>query len=224
MTRQSIVRMTSAGFLLGGPFVAAWTLVSPWGSFAGAERGGSVQWVIAHSCHYLAALCLLFGVLGLAVQRLPTAGRWETLAQLYFLFAMWVYGGTGAITSRVWPLISHHAGAIVEPEGAMFKPYPEFLQTLAVPVLAIAVAALLHAMWRARILPLAALVTGAAGAAMFFVPTAPLSPLPWIFFPAAGTLSGLGLAWLGWSLRGGAAPSLAEVPPHARAAREPAAV
>jgi hypothetical protein len=206
MTRQSIVRMTSAGFLLGGPFVAAWTLVSPWGSFAGAERGGSLQWVIAHSCHYLAALCLLFGVVGLAVQRLPAAGWLESVAQLGFVFTMWVYGGTGAITSRVWPLIAHNAGQIVEPQGAMFKPHPEFLQMIAVPVLAGGIAVLLFAMWKARILPLAGLVIGVVGAAMFFVPTEPLAALPWIFFPAAGTLSGLGLAWLGWSLRNGAAP------------------
>ena len=206
MTRQSIVRMTSTGFLLGGAFVAAWTLISPWGSFAGAERGGSAQWVIAHSCHYLAALCLLFGVLGLAVQRLPAAGRWETLAQLFFLFAMWVYGGTGAITSRVWPLIAHHAGGIVEPGGAMFKPLPEFLQTIAVPVLAVGVMVILHATWKARILPLAGLVVGVVGAAMFFVPTEPLAGFPWIFFAGAGALAGLGLAWLGWSLRNGAVP------------------
>jgi len=207
MTRQSIVRMTSAGFLLGGAFVAAWTLVSPWGSFAGAERGGSMQWVIAHSCHYLAALCLLFGVLGLAVQRLPAARWLEAVAQLGFVFTMWVYGGTGAITSRVWPLIAHNAGEIVEPQGAMFKPHPEFLQTIAVPVLAVGIAVLLFAMWKVRILPLVALVVGVVGASMFFVATEPVGTNPWFFFPAAGTLSGLGLAWLGWSLRNGAAPA-----------------
>jgi len=224
MTRQSIVRMTSAGFLLGGPFVAAWTLISPWGSFAGAARGGSMQWVVAHSCHYLAALCLLFGVLGLAVQRLPSAGFGESIAQLGFVFAMWVYGGTGAITSRIWPLISHHAGEIVEPQGAMFKPHPEFLQTVAVPVLALGVAGLLFAMWRARILPLAGLAIGLAGAAMFFVPTDPVGPFPWIFFPGAGTLAGVGLAWLGWSLRRGAVPVAETVRVQPPAARATAAV
>jgi hypothetical protein len=207
MTRQSIVRMTSAGFILGGVFVAGWTLISPWGSFAGAARGGSAQWIAAHSSHYLAALCLTFGLLGLAVQRLPAAGRGEAFAQLLFLFAMWVYGGTGAITSRMWPLIAHHAGEIVEADGAMFKPQPEFLQFIAVPVLAVGVAALLFTMWRARILPLAALVAGVVGAAMFFAPTAPLAGFPWIFFAASGALAGLALAWLGWSLRHGATPA-----------------
>jgi len=206
MTRQNIVRMTSVGFLLGGPFVAAWTLISPWGSFAGAARGGSTQWVIAHSCHYLAALCLLLGVVGLAVQRLAAADWIESIAQLGFVFTMWVYGGTGAITSRVWPLIAHNAGEIVEPQGAMFKPHPEFLQTFAVPTLAIGIMVLLFAMWRAKILPLVGLVIGVVGAAMFFVATEPVGTNPWFFFPAAGTVSGLALAWLGWSLRNGAAP------------------
>jgi hypothetical protein len=204
MTRQSIVRMTSAGFLLGGTLLAAWPLIAPWGSFAGAARGESTRWMVAHGCHYLAALCLLLGILGLAVQRLPIAGRGESVAQLGFVFAMWVWGGTGAITWKIWPLISRHAGAMVEPTGVMFKPHSEFLQTAAVPVLAIGIAGLLFAMWRARLLPLAALVLGVAGAAMFFIPGNPVGPFPWIFFPAAGLLSGLGLVCLGWSLRRGA--------------------
>jgi hypothetical protein len=207
MTRQSIVRMTSAGFLLGGTLLAAWTVISPWGSFAGAERGGSTRWMTAHGCHYLAALCLLFGLLGLAVQRLPIAGRFETVAQLGFVFAMWVWGGTGAITWKIWPMISRNAGAMVEPTGVMFKPHSEFLQTVAVPVLAAGIGVLLFAMWKARLLPLAALVVGVAGAAMFLIPGNPVGPFPWIFFPAAGLLAGLGLVWLGWSLRHGAAPA-----------------
>jgi hypothetical protein len=217
MTRQNIVRMTSFGFLIGGPLVAAWTLISPWGSFAGAEAGGTTQWVIAHTCHYLAALCMLFGLLGLAVQRLPRADKFETVAQLLFLFVMWVYGGTGAITSRVWPIIAHNAGEIVEPTGAMFSPHPEFLQTFAVPALSVGIALMAIAMRRARILPLAGFVIALIGAALFWVPTNPVGNNPWIFFPLAGTFSGIGMGWLGWSLRGGAAP-----PAETVAASQPA--
>jgi hypothetical protein len=207
MTRQSIVRMTSAGFVVGGILLAAWPVIAPWGSFAGAERGGSTRWMVAHACHYLAALCLLLGILGLAVQRLPTAGRGEAVAQLGFVVAMWVWGGTGAITWKIWPIISHNAGALVEPTGVMFKPHSELLQTAAVPVLAVGIAGLLFAMWKARLLPLAALVVGVAGAAMFLLPPDPVGRFPWIVFPAAGLLAGLGLVWLGWSLRHGATPA-----------------
>lgn len=225
MTRPSIVRMTSIGFILGGVFVAGWTLISPWGSFAGADRGGSTQWVVAHASHYLAALSMLFGLLGLAVQRLPAAGKLETGAQLFFLVVMWIYGGTGAMTTALWPLIAHHAGYIVEPTGAMFAPRPELLQTAAVPALSIGIALLLFTMWKVRILPLAGMIVGVLGAALFWVPTAPLSDsIPWIFFPASGTLAGIGLAWLGFSLRNGAAPAAGAVPASPQAARQPAMV
>jgi hypothetical protein len=211
MSRRNIVRMTSAGFVVGGVLVAGWGALSPWGSFAGAARGASEQWVVAHTCHYLAALFLMAGLLGLAVQRLERADAFETVAQLGFLVALWMYGGTGAITSAVWPLIARDAGHIVEPGGAMFHP-PEALSVNAVLALSVALALVAAAMRRARLLPLPAMGLMVLGAALFWFPTAPLRDLPWIFFPAAAVCSGAGLAWLGWSLRDGAVPVAETVP------------
>ncbi|HEX5723867.1 MAG TPA: hypothetical protein VFX98_00300 [Longimicrobiaceae bacterium] len=224
MSPRSIERMTSNGFILGGIFVAGWTLISPCCSFAGAEHGASTQWVIAHTSHYLAALCMLFGILGLCVQRLTQAGKFETIALLGFTFSMWIYGGTGAITSRVWPMIAEHAGFIVEPTGPMFKPIPEPLQVIAVPALAFGVAALGLAMHKAGLFPRAGLMVLLLGAAFFMVPTPPLAPLPWFFFPAAGAVTGLGLVWLGFSLRGGAAPAAFRAESAPRPAGDPVPV
>ncbi len=211
MSPRNVIRMTSAGFVLGGVLVAAWTTISPWGSFAGPHLGASLQWRVAHTCHFLAALCLLFGLVGLAVQRLARADRFEIAAQFTFLVALWVYAGTGAITAFIWPMISQDAGYIVEPNGAMFKPEPEFLAEWAPPLLSIGMALLAIAMRRARLLPLGGLIATLVGAAFFWVPTAPIADFPWIFFAAAGAFAGLGMVWLGLSLRHGATP--AEAPP-----------
>jgi hypothetical protein len=225
MSPRTVIRMTSAGFVLGGVLVAAWTTISPWGSFAGPHLGASLQWRVAHTCHFLAALCLLFGLVGLAVQRLARAGRFEIVAQLSFLVALWVYAGTGAITAFIWPMISEDAGYIVEPNGAMFKPEPEFLSEWAPPLLSIGLALLAIAMRRARLMPLGGLIVTLVGAVFFWVPTAPIADFPWIFFAAAGVFAGLGMVWLGLSLRQGAvAPEAPPVVASVPSAAEPAVV
>lgn len=224
MSPSKVVRMTSAGFVLGGLLTAAWTVSAPWGSFAGAERGASLQWVVSHTFHYLAALCLLLGLLGLAVQRLARADRFETVAQLGLLVAMWVWGGTGAITAAIWPMMSRHAPPMVEPDGAMFSPHPEFLQTAAVPALSIGIALIAIAMRRARFISAPVLALTLVGAALFWVPTDPITSLPWIIFPTAGTLSGIGVALIGLALRNGAAPAAAPAASSPHRAAEPVAV
>jgi len=106
-----------------------------------------------------------------------------------------LFAGTGMFTAFLWPVIARDAPHLAELSGPFFTPpHPMIVVTS----LSYAIGHMLFGFALARAGAIA--TWGAAslvlGGAMLLVPPTPLSPLPWIVFPAGGVVFGIGLASL----------------------------
>jgi len=202
--------LSGVAFVLAGISIALWTLVHPWGSFAGAEVGQSSQWVASHTFHFLAAVFGGFGFLGLVDREVTRASSFERAGFLVAFLGVLVFAGTGVITAFVWPILARLAPSVVAVDGPFFQP-PH-------PVI---VASIVTYFGGHLLLGIALLRAGAvsiwvgacviAGALLLAVPPAPLSPIPWPVFPLGGVVFGLGLVGIGLGLRSGFAIGAQEV-------------
>lgn len=199
-------KLYGVSFLVAGCSVALWTSVHPWGTIAGPGVGGSTQWMISHTFHFLGGLFGAFGLLSLAPRQVG-ADRLERVGFIVAFVGTVMFTGTGIITAFVWPIFAEHAPALTELSGPIFTPpHPVIGAT------AVAFSAGFILLWiaLARQGVLARAVAGPAvlGAVMLVPPPPPLSPVPWIVFPVGGVLFGFGLIGLGRAvLTGKATPA-----------------
>ena len=198
-------RLTSwcgAALILAGVSVSLWTLTHPWGSVAGAEVGGSTQWMLSHTFHFLAALFGLFGLLGLVEREFGSAGPVERWGFIIAFAGTTLFAATGAFTAFAWPILAHNAPALVEANGPFFTPpHPLIVTTAALYSIGHAVLAL--ALAQRRVLPALGATAIVVGGVLLLIPPPPLSPLPWVVFPIGGVMFGAGLAMLGMVVRRG---------------------
>ncbi len=200
MSTTKINSLCGLALMLAGVSVALWPLTHPWGSVAGADIGRSGQWMVAHTFHFLAALFGLLGLLGLVEREVKTARAFERVAFLLAFVGTILFAGSGVFTAFLWPVLARNAPALTELQGPFFSPpHPLILVTtisysLGYILLGIAlVRAHALAQWGAIALVL--------GAFLLMIPPAPLSPLPWIVFPAGGVLFGIGITALGLAVQ-----------------------
>lgn len=193
--------MGGLSLIVAGCSVALWTSVHPWGTVAGPEVGGSGQWALSHTFHFLGGLFASLGLLGL-VHRLGAANRLERAGFYTAFVGAVMFTGTGVITAFLWPIFAEHAPALTELNGPLFSPpHP------VIGITAVLFSAGFIMLWiglaRRGVLSRGVVGLGVAGAAMLIPPPPPLSPVPWIVFPIGGILFGIGLVALGQAMRTG---------------------
>lgn len=199
MSSARINSLCGLALILAGISVALWPLTHPWGSFAGAAIGQSRQWMLAHSFHFLAAAFGLVGLLGFVEREVTSAGRLERTGYAIAFAGTILFAATGLFTASLRPVLARHAPHLTELNGPFFSPpHPIILITTITysvgHILGVALArAQAMAVWGAAAL--------AVGALLLMIPPTPLSPLPWLMFPIAGVVFGLGLAALGLAMR-----------------------
>jgi hypothetical protein len=192
---MSMRALTGVAMIVAGVSLALWTLVHPWGTFAGADIGQTQQWMVSHTFHFLAAAFGLIGLLGFAQRQFTVAGSLEragfTLAFIGTIF----FAGTGMFTAFLWPVIARGAPHLAELSGPFFTPpHPMIVITS----LSYSIGHIVFgvALARAGVIEKWGAAALVLGGAMMLVPPAPLSPLPWIVFPLGGVVFGFGLASL----------------------------
>lgn len=201
MSNSRINSFCGLAWMLAGISVALWTLIHPWGSLAGASIGQSAQWMWAHSFHFLAAGFGLVGLLGFVNREVTTAGKLERAGFAIAFAGTILFAGTGMFTAFLWPVLAREAPQLTELNGPLFsEPHPIIVITkitysIGHILLGIALA-------RARVMALWGSVALGIGALLLMIPPSPLSPLPWLVFPAGGSLFGIGLVAIGLAVRG----------------------
>ncbi|MBV9110323.1 MAG: hypothetical protein JO306_13005 [Gemmatimonadetes bacterium] len=197
---QTLVRSTSAAFVAAGACLVLWATLHPWDHLTGAAVGQSVQWIAAHTFHFLSGLLLLGALAGFAVLRVREASRFGTVAAAVWFAGSALWTGTGMITAYVWPTLAAHAPAMTEASGPIFSPpHPLIVVTNLLFSLGMVLTAI--AMARAGLMSVAGAAVMALGGASILVPPHPIGPAPWAAFVAGAVLAGLGTAWMGISIR-----------------------
>ncbi len=201
MMTDRLNRAYGVSFLVAGCAAALWTLVHPWGTIAGPEVGGSTQWAVSHTFHFVAGFFASIGLLGLA-QRQSGAGRLERVGYLTAFAGTVMFTGTGIVTAFIWPLLANNAPALVELSGPFFSPpHP----VIGITALGFSVGYILFgvALANADVIPKGAAAILVIGALFLLPPPPPLSPVPWLLFPVGGLFVGIGFISIGLAIRSG---------------------
>ena len=181
--------------VIAGISVALWTTVHPWGTIAGPEVGGSGRWMASHTFHFLGGFFGSLGLLGL-VHRQAGAGGLERTGFIVAFIGAVMFTGTGIITAFVWPIMAEHAPVLTELSGPIFTP-PHPVIGITALLFSVGFILLWISLARQGLLSKALAGAGVLGALLLIPPPPPLSPVPWIVFPAGGVLFGVGLVALG---------------------------
>jgi hypothetical protein len=200
MTEKRLVPWAGLLVAFSGLMIAGYMLVHPWSQRTG-DIATTPQWMVAHSLHFLGAVCLLPGLVGVYVRQKGATGRSGLAAFWVALVATALFAGTGMITAFLWPAVAAEAPAFVAADGGMFQ------HPLAVgPLVATRVVLVVGFVWlgavsyRAAILPRAGSAAVVAGVLAMNLPTQPFGPVPWAASVIGATVFGLGLVVWGLAL------------------------
>lgn len=196
MNQPKLASLSSRALILSGVSIALWAAIHPWGTIAGPAVGVSGRWMLSHTFHFLAGLSGLVGLLGLLPRTIASSRVLETISYGMAFVGAALFTSTGLFTAFLWPVVARHAGPLTDANGPFFSP-PHPTIVLANGVYLAGHMMLAITLARAGVLPWASATTLIAGAALLFIPPAPLSPAPWIIFLVAAALFGIGLASLG---------------------------
>jgi hypothetical protein len=194
-----IARLSSAALGLGGIAGAAFVIVSR-GEVMGAIAMLSPRWLVAHNLHFISAMLLLFGVVGLYQahsHRMTAAGHF---AFVMALLGTGLFLAGGVITAALLPFIAGSAPYVVSPGGPLFHPL--------LPILPISLG-LFSFGWfllgiviaRRGLYPAWTGWTLAAGVAVQAIPPRPFGPVPWIMTDTGWVIMAIGLIGIavhGW--------------------------
>jgi hypothetical protein len=206
MTTGSLIRTSGLALIMGGLALAVYILIHPYNQVTGVSAALNPLWLPAHTLHFLGALLVLFGLIGLYARQIPESGQLGLIGFIIAFAATAVFVGTGIITAYLWPVVAHHDPFFVDPLGPMFTE-PFFglgVTEPAYPLLLIGYLVFGVAMLRAAVLAKPPIWLMMVGVVLFCAPVAPAGPLPWIVRVVGGVGFGVGLAWLGLLLRAGA--------------------
>lgn len=207
MATSKMSSLSGVALILAGISLALFPVTHPWGSLAGPEIGGSGQWMMAHTFHFLAAGFGLVGLLGFVEREVTSAGRLERTGFVLAFAGTILFAGTGMFTAFLWPVLARNAPHLTELNGPFFSP-PHPIIVITTITYSLGHILFGVALARAHRMALWGAVALVVGALLLMIPPPPLGSLPWIVFPAGGVLFGAGLAALGLALRdpvGGAA-------------------
>jgi hypothetical protein len=194
-----IARLSSAALGLGGIAGAAFVIISR-GEVTGALAMISQRWLIAHNLHFISAMLLLFGVVGLYQAHLHRVSVVGHFAFVMALLGTGLFLAGGVITAALLPFIAGYAPHVVAASGPLFHPLIPILPvslglfSLGWFLLAIVIA-------RAGISPPWMGWTLAAGVAIQAIPPRPFGPVPWIMTDIGWVVMAIGLVGIavhGW--------------------------
>lgn len=200
MTRTELRRWAGLSGIVGGFSIAFFIVQHPWGRFVGAEVGGSPEWQLAHTFHFVGAIFMLLGLVGLYADQMEASGRLGFAGFVLAFIGTACFVGTGMITGFVWPMVAREAPAALEPGGAMFHFPAVTPPVLAALFVTVGYSVFGAASWRARVLPRGGVALLTAGAVLGMMAPQPLGPAPWLVLYVGGILFGAGSAVLGWWL------------------------
>jgi hypothetical protein len=199
---RSLVRWSGVSLILGGACLAAFLLLHPYGMVAGAHTARTLNWLPAHSLHFVGALLTLFGLVGFYIRHMGALGRLGFGAFLVAFAGTAMFVGTGMITALMWPVIAEYSPDFVAADGPMFtQPLTRLAIDGTYTVLVIGYLLLGLSILRARMAPWQQAALLMVGIVTFSAPVTPVGPVPWIVRVIGAVVFGSALAWLGWSLR-----------------------
>ena len=200
MPTTQLVRWSAPCFALGGLFFAILVFVSN-GEFTGAELGLSMRHHVAHTAHFISAICFLFGVVGFYADQRVASGAFGLIAFVVALTGTALFCATGVITAFVWRTISANAPQLVEAHGAFFDP-PLPIIFIATVTFSLGIALLGATALRTKTLPRVAAYLLIVGAALVLAPPPPWGPVPYPVIDAGAALFAVGAAWMALALWG----------------------
>lgn len=195
MESSPIARLSSAALGLGGIAGAAFVIVSR-GEVMGALAMISQRWLIAHNLHFISAVLLLFGLVGLYQTYSARLSVFGHLAFVIALLGTGLFLASGVITAAVLPFIAGAAPNVVSPTGPLFHPLlpvlPVTLGTFSLGwfLLGIVIA-------RGGIAPVWVGWTLVVGVAIQAIPPRPFGPVPWIMTDIGWVVMAIGLVGIG---------------------------
>ena len=204
MTERQLVRWSGLLVAMGGLAIAAYMLIHPWAQRTGAIAT-SPQWVLSHGFHFLGALFLQLGLIGVYLRQKDATGRSGLIGFVLAFLGTALFVGTGMTSTFLWPAVAAEAPTFVAPDGGMFN-HPLALG----PILAARIFLVLGFAWlaivsfRAGILPRIGSVIVLIGVVATNLPTEPVGPVPWSVSVIGGVVFCLGLLSWGHALWTGA--------------------
>ncbi len=190
MSTTQLIRWSAPFLALGGLCFAVFVFVSN-GEFTGAEFGLSMRHRVAHTAHFISALCFLFGVVGFYADQRAASGVFGLVAFVVALTGTALFCATGVITAFVWRTISANAPQLVGEHGAFFEP-PLPIIFIATVTFSVGMALLGATALRTKTLPRIAAYLLIAGAALVLAPPPPWGPVPYPVIDAGATLFAVG--------------------------------
>lgn len=200
MSTALLVRL-SAPFLAFGALSFAVFIFVANGEFTGAELGLSMRHHIAHTAHFISAICFLFGVVGFYADQHAASGVLGLVAFVVALTGTALFCATGVITAFVWRTISANAPQLVEAHGAFFEP-PLPIIFVASVTFSVGIAMLGVTALRTKTLPRNAAYLLIAGAVLVLAPPPPWGPVPYAVIDAGAALLAGGAVWIAIALWG----------------------
>ncbi len=196
-----LVRWGGVALMLGGVTVAAFVLVLfPVGGFFWATRAHHPLWMPAHLLHLIAALLILFGLVGVLARYAGNAGPIGILALGLAFTGTALFVGTGVLTAFVWPVLADFAPTTIDPGGALFLAPAGFLFFLTALTLIPGYVLLAFTMARLGALSWITALLIAVGVVLAITPPEPVGPIPWLGLVLGGICFGVGAFVLGYRL------------------------
>ncbi|MGD2070613.1 MAG: hypothetical protein PVI57_18210, partial [Gemmatimonadota bacterium] len=200
MSERKLLRWSGLLVALAGLSMAAYMLLHPW-----AERTGAVattpRWLMSHSFHFIGALLLLLGLVGVYVRQKDEMGASGLVGFLLAWLGTALFVGTGMTSAFLWPAVAAEAPTFVAADGGMFT-HPLALG----PILAARIFLVLGFVWfavasfRAGVLPRLGSVLVVLGVVGMNLPTEPVGPVPWAVSVVGGVVFCAGLLSWGHAL------------------------
>ncbi len=195
---RTAIRLAGLACIIGGICIAAFVLVHPWDRLLGAANARLPRWVFAHTLHFIAAVFILLGIIGLYARQRGRLGPLGLVGFVLCVIGNAMFLGTGMITAFIWPMLAVHAPSVVEVGGPIFGATRSVAAFGLTAITVVAGYVLFGiAMLRAAVFPRAAIVMLVIGAILGMLPPHPVGWLPWAGLVFGGVLYGVALVWLG---------------------------
>ena len=196
MSSKSLISWSGLALVLGGALLALFVLVHPQTEFTPEVMSRGIA-KLAHNFHFAGAALVAFGLIGLHLRQMESAGRLGLLGFILAFFGTVWFAGLGLMSFMALPFIAAHAPDLLAKEGPFWSepPSPLFLAGLVCFVLGYILLGI--AAFRGKV--------GARWSGLLFIPGALLSIIPPVVVPVpvltvGGVLFGVGVAWMGYSL------------------------